>query len=78
MDPKKLEDIHDALAENLLKRVKSGEATAADLNVARAFLKDNNIEVGRPQALQPLADALTDMLPFTAPEEPQPQKRRVS
>ena len=39
-----LNDIHTAVAAALLEKIKSGEATAADLNVARAFLKDNRIE----------------------------------
>jgi hypothetical protein len=69
MDPKKLEEIHDALTATLLKRVRAGTATAADLNVARAFLKDNGIEVSNPAHLKPLGDALTDkMLPFETPE----------
>lgn len=76
MDPKKLEAIHDALTESLLQRIKSGEATAADLNVARAFLKDNGIDVGNPASLNPLAEALTDkMLPFEAEEPPKRAKR---
>ena len=58
-----LEDMHVALAQGLLDRIKSGEATAADLGVARQFLKDNNIE-GNREKHKPLA-ALTDaILPF--------------
>jgi hypothetical protein len=70
MDPKKLEDIHDALAATLLQRVRNGEATAADLNVARQFLKDNGVEVTNPAVLKPLGVALTDVLPFEAPDAP--------
>ena len=44
MDNKILSDLHDAVAEELLRRVMSGEANASDLNVARAFLKDNGID----------------------------------
>lgn len=36
--------IHSQLAQNLLDRLLSGEATASELNVARQFLKDNLIE----------------------------------
>ena len=43
-DRKLLEALHNALGEQLLARIQSGEATAADLNVARAWLKDNRIE----------------------------------
>ncbi|WP_019406179.1 hypothetical protein [Stutzerimonas stutzeri] len=39
-----LDLLHSELARSLLKRVQSGEASASDLNVARQFLKDNNID----------------------------------
>lgn len=39
-----LDALHAAVAEELAKRIASGEATAADLNVARQFLKDNHVE----------------------------------
>jgi hypothetical protein len=39
-----LELLHKTLAENLLARINDPEAKASDLNVARQFLKDNNIE----------------------------------
>ena len=43
-DLKKLEDLHSTLTDVLIDRVKSGNAKAGDLNVARQFLKDNGIE----------------------------------
>lgn len=36
--------LHRGLAEVLSKRIKDGTATAADLSVARQFLKDNGIQ----------------------------------
>lgn len=36
--------LHTELAEELLRRIRQGEATATDLNVVRQFLKDNGIE----------------------------------
>ena len=39
-----LSDLHLAIAEELLRKVLSGDANAADLNVARAFLKDNGVD----------------------------------
>lgn len=39
----KLKELHTLLANNLIALVKSGEAKASDLNVARQFLKDNDI-----------------------------------
>lgn len=39
-----LADLHEALVEELLRRVRSGEATAGDLGVARQMLKDNAVD----------------------------------
>ena len=36
-----LNTLHLCLAKELLGKIKSGEAKAGDLNVARQFLKDN-------------------------------------
>lgn len=36
--------LHEALAQDLLSRVQSGEASAQELSAAIKFLKDNNIE----------------------------------
>ena len=44
MDIKKLNNLHDFLTDVLLDKVKSADAKAGDLNVARQFLKDNGIE----------------------------------
>jgi|688.fasta_scaffold374196_3 hypothetical protein len=56
-------DLHKALAEDLLARVRSGQATAAELNVARQMLKDNGIEAVpvKDSAL----DGLAKILPFS-------------
>jgi len=62
MDEKTLSDLHAAVAEELLRRVMAGDATSADLNVARGFLKDNGIDAGLDQS-EPLAD-LAKTLPF--------------
>ena len=40
---KQLTELHSLLAEKLLEKVKDPECKSADLNVARQFLKDNNI-----------------------------------
>ena len=62
MDSKLLGDLHTAIAKDLLERVLSGDANAAELNVARAFLKDNNVDASADQS-EPLAD-LAKSLPF--------------
>jgi hypothetical protein len=59
-----LNDLHGLLARELAKKIRSGDFTAADMNVARAFLKDNNVE----QAALPGTPlrSLADSLPFAA------------
>lgn len=57
----------DALADDLLSKIKSGDATAADLNVARQLLKDNGINCipTKNNGIGKLAEAL----PFQSAEE---------
>tara|TARA_R100001463_G_C3419805_1_gene210138 strand:- start:171 stop:380 length:210 start_codon:yes stop_codon:yes gene_type:complete len=62
MDKKLLENLHDRLAEDLLERINSGEASSAELNVARQFLKDNGIDANL-QNDTPLIN-LAKTLPF--------------
>ena len=50
-----MENLHGALAEALAKKIASGDATAADLAVARQFLKDNGIDA-IPQHGTPLGN----------------------
>jgi hypothetical protein len=42
--PETLNDLHEQLAQQLLSMIRGGDASAAVLNVARQFLKDNNID----------------------------------
>jgi len=62
-----LDQLHDSVAKELLARVRSGEATSAELSVATKFLKDNNavLDVITPES--PLASLLKD-LPFEQAE----------
>ena len=62
-----LQALHTELAKKLLARVKDGTATAADLSVARQFLKDNNIDAV-PDEGTPLAD-LARSAPFQDTDE---------
>jgi|TARA_R100001510_G_C7629976_1_gene189022 hypothetical protein len=66
MDKKTLSQLHVALAEDLLIRLESGEATPSELNVIRQFLKDNGIDATTEQN-KPMAN-LAKVLPFN-PEE---------
>ena len=68
-DPVKegLESLHAELAKQLLGRVKSGQATAADLSVARQFLKDNNVD-STPAEGTPFGE-LARSVPFQGADE---------
>tara|TARA_B100002052_G_C15501016_1_gene427166 strand:- start:275 stop:493 length:219 start_codon:yes stop_codon:yes gene_type:complete len=57
---KKLSELHTLLADDLTEKIKSGEAKAGDLNVARQFLKDNEITAlpTNNNSLQNLLDAM--------------------
>ena len=66
-----LESLHTEVAMTLLDRIKSGEATAADLSVARQFLKDNGIDSVAFQD-SPVSN-LAAVLPFNDPDQPAAQ-----
>lgn len=86
-DSDKLGNLHDMLAETLTQAIKDGvpikdeesgkiikaPAPAAILNVARQFLKDNNIDC-KPSATNPIG-LLADSLPFN--ENVTPFKRNT-
>ena len=55
-----LQNLHTVVIENLLDKVKSGEAKAGDLNVARQLLKDNGIEC-IPTANNPMEDLMSNL-----------------
>jgi len=63
-----LAQLHTKVAEELLEKIESGAATAADLSVARQFLRDNGIDSlaleGSP------IQSLSEIVPFADPEEP--------
>lgn len=58
-----LQSMHGEMATAMLKRLRSGDFTAADLNVMRQFLKDNGVEA-LPKAGTPIMNLATE-LPFT-------------
>ena len=62
MNKKILEQIHNALSAELLRKIQDGSATATELNVARQFLKDNGIDCA-PDASQPMLN-LAQIMPF--------------
>lgn len=57
-----LSTLHTAVAQELLDRVRSGDAKPADISNAIKFLKDNNIDA-MPVQGSPL-DGLMGSLPF--------------
>ena len=58
----KLEELHELLATILLDKIRDPECKSAELNVARQFLKDNDLTV-IPDDENALAQLLED-LPF--------------
>lgn len=64
---KVLENLHTELADALLAKIRSGEATASDLNVARQFLKDNGIDSAKKPG-SPIAN-LANEIPFTEADD---------
>lgn len=67
-DDSLLGDLYDATVSALLARIKDGSATAADLSVARAMLRDQNISPakGTNKATNELARVA---LPFPAADD---------
>ena len=67
MENKKLNDLYDAVADELLAKIQSGEARPADLAVAVRFLKDNDITAlpVNDNALQQLVESM----PFPSQED---------
>ena len=61
-----LENLHSQVAQELLQRIISGEASSADMSNAIKFLKDNGIE-GLPMQDSPLGN-LVNILPFPSKE----------
>ena len=61
-----LENLHSQVAQELLQRIISGEASSADMSNAIKFLKDNGIE-GLPVQDSPLGE-LINILPFPKKE----------
>jgi hypothetical protein len=61
-----LHALHGLVARELARKIRSGDFTAADLNVARQFLKDNGVEQPAIPGT-PTAD-LAASLPFAGSE----------
>ena len=65
-----IDSLHEAVTQQLLLRVQSGEATASELSVAVKFLKDNGASLDVIMAESPMASLLED-LPFDVAESVQ-------
>ena len=63
-----LEQLHEEVAKDLLARVCSGQATAAEMTAAIKFLKDNGIDAALTKD-SPLEN-LAKSLPFEDPNAP--------
>jgi len=67
MPDEKLKELHKILAEKLLEKVRDPDCKASDMNVARQFLKDNNIDAV-PVDNSPLGKLMNE-LPFEIPKK---------
>ncbi len=55
-----IDNLHDAVTQDLLLRVRSGEATASELSVAVKFLKDHGASLDVIPAESPMDNLLKD------------------
>jgi hypothetical protein len=62
-----MEELHGAVAKDLLGKIATGEAKANDLGVAVRFLKDNGVEAIAVDG-SPLANLL-ESLPFDSKDQ---------
>ena len=62
-EKKLIDNLHKEVTQQLLLRVRSGEATASELSVAVKFLKDNGASLDVIMDQSPMASLLKD-LPF--------------
>lgn len=62
-DRKTIDKLHEEVTQQLLLRVRSGEATASELSVAVKFLKDNGASLDVIMSDNPMASLLNE-LPF--------------
>ena len=67
-EKQQMDTLHNAVTQELLLRVQSGEATASELSVAVKFLKDNGASLDVITAQSPMANLL-EGLPFDAAEQ---------
>jgi hypothetical protein len=67
-DKKLIDDLHAEVTQQLLLRVRSGEATASELSVAVKFLKDNGASLDVIMSDNPMASLLKE-LPFDVGEK---------
>ena len=69
-EKQQIDSLHEAVTQELLLRVRSGEATASELSVAVKFLKDNGASLDVIMAESPMANLL-EGLPFYVAEQVQ-------
>jgi hypothetical protein len=67
-DKKLIDALHAEVTQQLLLRVRSGEATASELSVAVKFLKDNGASLDVIMSDNPMASLLHE-LPFDVGEK---------
>ena len=68
-----LNGLHQMVAQDLIRKIKSGEATVQELNAAIKFLKDNDVtaDIAFNKPIHALEGAITEVgeLPFIEEDE---------
>lgn len=76
-----LGELHELIAKDLIAKIKSGEATSADINAAIKFLKDNDISciVSQSDDMKELVDSLPiyDEMTFVNNKDPMDEPDKV-
>lgn len=76
-----LGELHELIAKELIAKIKSGEATSADINAAIKFLKDNDIScvVSQNDDMKELVDSLPiyDEMAFVNNKDPMDEPDKV-
>ena len=66
-----LNTLHQMVAQDLIERIQSGEASIQEINAAIKFLKDNEViaDITVSEPVKQLADTVIAELPFDTEDE---------
>jgi hypothetical protein len=76
-DRNQLDTLQALMVKNLMDKLKDGSATAADLNVARQLLKDNNVAILPMESASDVQE-LASQLPFQNLDQLQAERESLN